>query len=110
MQGTPRRSTAVSEGTIPETQIPAIRWGSSAPGRSVGVAIASRSTARARRGPRRQAAAASCSMWSPDEWMIRCGTRELATTSPSSATASALTEVVPMSIPTVRVVMVGHYA
>ncbi len=69
--------------------------------------------ARARRGPRRQACPASCSSWSGAGVIRRWGMRARARTAPFSSAATALTAVVPMSIPTVTepdtTVMIGHY-
>jgi hypothetical protein len=97
--GRPRGSTGVREGTMAVTQTP------------TGSGTTEVSSAMACTGPRRQAAPASCSMWSGSGVRRRWGTRDRATTWPSSSTATALVAVVPMSIPTVSepdtVVIVG---
>ena len=59
-------------------------------------------SASARRGPRRQARAASCSSRSTAGVPTAWGTRARATTAPPASTATALTDVVPMSTPTVH--------
>ncbi len=53
------------------------------------------------RGPARQARLASWRRMSGSGAMTLCGTRLRATTWPSSSTATALTDVVPTSTPTV---------
>src|SRR5215210_8954789 len=55
--------------------------------------------------PRRQAASASCSSRSGAGARRSCGTRADASTVPSPSTASALTDVDPMSTPTVTSAM-----
>src|SRR5438067_482334 len=82
----PLASTAQSDGTIPVTL--------TATTSSLAMA------ASARRGPRRQAWAASCSSWSGWGVSSLWGTRVRATTFPSSSAATAFTDVVPMSMPT----------
>ena len=57
--------------------------------------------ANALRGPARQARLASWRRMSGSGASTRCGTLPRATTPPSSSTATALTEVVPTSTPTV---------
>ena len=56
---------------------------------------------KALRGPARQARLASWRRMSGSGATTLCGTRLRATTRPSSSTASALTDVVPTSTPTV---------
>ncbi len=87
----PRRSTAVIDGTIDVTTTPAAGPSSSAD-----------TAAKARRGPRRQAWATSCSRSSAEGVPTRCTTRVRATTAPSASTATAFTEVVPTSTPMVQ--------
>lgn len=69
---------------------------------AAGPSRATDTSAKARRGPRRQARATSCSRRSaegvPTEW----ATRVRATTLPSASTATAFTEVVPTSTPMVQ--------
>src|SRR5579883_2713373 len=85
----PRRSTAVMEGTMEATHTP----------RASGKALAMAKNAR--RGPLLQAWAASCSIWPASGTIRRWGMRALASTRPSASAATALTEVVPMSMPMV---------
>ena len=83
----PSASTAVRDGTIAET---ATARASGRPSRS-----------RACNGPFRQASSASCSSLSGAGTRSRCGMRALAATWPCSSAATALTAVVPMSMPIV---------
>ena len=85
--GRPSASTAVSDGTIAETAT------ARASGRP--------SCSRAASGPRRQASSASCSSWSGAGTRSWCGIRTRAATLPCSSAATALTAVVPMSMPIV---------
>jgi len=89
--GTPRPFTAVSEGTMDATATPAT---SDPPSCAVTCAYAFR-------GPFRHAFLASCRNTSGSGATMLWGTRLRATTWPFSSTASAFTEVVPMSTPTV---------
>ena len=85
--GTPSASTAVSDGTIADT----------ATARASGLASCSSAAS----GPLRQACAASCSSLSGSGIPRGCGIRVRATTLPRSSAATALTAVVPMSMPIV---------
>ena len=87
MHGTPSSSTAVSDGTIAATET---ARGCTSP-----------SASSARRGPSCHASAASCSNRSGDGTKNSCGMRDRATMLPSASAATAFTDDVPMSIPTV---------
>src|SRR5689334_647594 len=96
--GTPSSPTAHSDGTIDATATPR---GSMAP-----------SASSAARGPSNHACLASCSNRCGDGVNHGCGMRARATTLPSSSAATALTDDVPMSMPTVvsRPIDGGDYA
>ena len=85
--GRPPASTAVIDGTMAETAT------ARASGRS--------SSAQARRGPSDHAWPASCSMQSAEGTIRSWGILTRASMAPSGPAATALTAVVPMSIPTV---------
>ena len=87
MIGRPPESTAVSDGTIADTAT------ASASGRASWFSAVS--------GPCRQASSALCSSRSGVGTRNSCGIRARATTRPSSSAATALTAVVPMSMPIV---------
>ena len=86
--GTPAASTAVSDGTIAET----------ATARTFGPGV---SWLRAATGPRRHASPASCSSRSGVGTRNWCGIRARAVTRPSASAATALTAVLPTSMPIV---------
>ena len=91
--GTPRSLTAVREGTMEATATPARDLPSAA---SCAVTCS-----KALRGPARQALLASWRKMSGSGATTLWGTRLRATTCPFSSTASAFTDVVPTSTPTV---------